>query len=72
MKNENKEKMNQTSVTKQAQDFLNQIEQIIEEKLKKISRTESAIVFKTNNDGTVDVYLPPNKKSIFTKIQNQI
>lgn len=31
----------------------------------------SAIVNKVNEDGTVDVYFPPNEESIFTRITNQ-
>ena len=31
----------------------------------------SAIVNKVNEDGTVDVYFPPNEQSIFTRISNQ-
>lgn len=31
----------------------------------------SAIVDQVNSDGSVNVYFPPNKESIFTKISNQ-
>lgn len=35
------------------------------------SQLASAIVNKVNEDGTVDVYFPPNESSIFTRISNQ-
>lgn len=35
------------------------------------SQLASAVVEQVNADGTVNVYFPPNKESIFTKISNQ-
>ena len=33
---------------------------------------DSAVVDSVNTDGTINVYFPPNRDSIFTRISNQI
>lgn len=54
-----------------ADDMLNKIEQCIQDRLKKIPQLETAVVESINTDGTVNIYFPPNNKTIFTKISNQ-
>ncbi|MBR2652715.1 MAG: hypothetical protein IKC22_01100 [Bacilli bacterium] len=49
------------------------IEEIVRAELKKqkIPTFISAIVHSVNQDGTVNVYLPPNKDNIVTKLLNK-
>lgn len=62
---------NQTETTKYAESFLAQIRNMIKQETRSNPRAQGAIVTRVNNDGTVDVYLPPNTSSQFTRIQNQ-
>lgn len=55
---------------KLAKRWLNQINYIIDYKLKKISTVESAIVNTVNKNGTVDIVFPLDN-TVFTNIQNQ-
>ena len=64
-------RINQTNTKKYAEDFLNQIENCINEKLKGQPKIKSAVVSSVNDDQTVNIYFPPDKKNIFTHIQNQ-
>ena len=61
----------QTETNKYAEDFLNKIDDCIDNKLKSQLQLRSAVVKRVNTDGTVDVYFPPNDTNLFTKIQNQ-
>ena len=59
------------NINKYADDLLAKIDACIVERIKNTPQSVSAIVSKVNEDGTVNVYFPPNEKSVFTKIQNQ-
>ena len=59
------------NINKYAEDLLAKIDACIVERIKNTPQLVSAIVSKVNEDGTVNVYFPPNEKSVFTKIQNQ-
>ena len=59
------------NINKYADDLLAKIDACIVERIKNTPQLVSAIVSKVNEDGTVNVYFPPNEKSVFTKIQNQ-
>ena len=59
------------SINKYADDLLAKIDACIAERIKNTPQLVSAIVSKVNEDGTVNVYFPPNEKSVFTRIQNQ-
>ena len=55
-----------------ADDMLNRIITTVKAEIRKDSpRIETAIVQNINQDGTVDVFLPSDPNSIFTRIQNQ-
>lgn len=41
------------------------------EEMKKSTYLDSAIVSSVNDDGTVNVYFPPDNAKIFTRISNQ-
>ena len=52
--------------------MLNRIITTVKAEIRKDSpRIETAIVQNINQDGTVDVFLPSDPNSIFTRIQNQ-
>ena len=61
----------QTEADKYAEQFLLKIEDCINSRLKGQPQLKSAVISNVNEDGTVDVYFPPNKDNIFTRIQNQ-
>ena len=52
----------------------NVIQDIAQEEIKKFGfpTYKAAIVQKINDDGTVDVYLPPNKENLVTNVLNTI
>lgn len=55
-----------------ADEMLNRILQCVTAEIKRTSpRIESATVTNVNNDGTVDVILPREPETEFTRIQNQ-
>ena len=62
-------KINQ--INKDADKMLDRINSCINEKVEKMAKYESAVVSSVNEDGTVNVYFPPNTDKIFTKITNQ-
>lgn len=64
-------KYNQTETNKYAENFLNKINNCIDNKLKTQLQLRSAVVKRVNTDGTVDVCFPPDDTNLFTKIQNQ-
>ena len=51
--------------------FLTQIKNYIDYEINQGVKIDSAVVSRVNTDGTVDIYFPPDKDKIFTKIQNQ-
>lgn len=63
--------MSEINYTAFADELLGKIDKRIDERINNLPCFYSGIVDNINIDGTVDVYFPPNKKSIFTKIQNQ-
>lgn len=56
---------------KMADEFLQRIEDYINVKLENGPTVKPAEISKVNLDGTVDVFFPPDKDKLFTKIQNQ-
>ena len=56
---------------KKADEFLQRIEEYINLKFESMVTVRPAQISKINSDGTVDVFFPPDKNKIFTKIQNQ-
>lgn len=54
-----------------ADEMLNKIEACIQERMKKIPSLETAVVDSVNTDGTINIYFPPNRESVFTRISNQ-
>lgn len=51
--------------------LINRINTILTDSLNKSTRIDSGIVNMVNQDGTVDIYFPPDKTKIFTNISNQ-
>lgn len=51
--------------------LINRINTILTDSLNKSTRIDSGIVNMVNQDGTVDIYFPPDKAKIFTNISNQ-
>lgn len=47
------------------------INTVIQESLKTTPRLTGAIIDRVNEDGTVNVYFPPDRDQIFTNISNQ-
>ncbi len=62
---------NDIDYNKLADTLLSRIKEYIDYEISNGVKTDNAIVSKVNLDGTVDIYFPPNKNKIFTKIQNQ-
>ena len=54
-----------------ADDMLNKILQCVREEMKYSVIIDSAVVSSINEDGTVNIYFPPDNNNIFTKISNQ-
>lgn len=67
MRNKNKS----DNYNRYADDMLNKIEACVQERMKKMPSLETAVVDSVNTDGTINVYFPPNRDSIFTRISNQ-
>ena len=67
----NTKNYNQTDVMKQADDFIARINECIEERIKGLPQFRSAVVSNVNEDGTIDIYFPPDKDNQLTRIQNQ-
>lgn len=67
----NTKNYNQTDVMKQADDFIARINECIEERIKGLPQFRSAVVSNINEDGTIDIYFPPDKDNQLTRIQNQ-
>lgn len=61
----------QTEADKYAEQFLSKIDECINSRLKSQPQLKSAVVSNVNEDGTIDVYFPPNNTNVFTRIQNQ-
>ena len=59
------------NINDQADEMLKKITDCIETRLKRLPAIKSAIVKNVNEDGTVDIYFPPDQENVFTRIQNQ-
>lgn len=62
---------NNTDINKMADLFLKQIDTYFNNKFSYLPTYKPAEVLKVNTDGTVDVFFPPDKEKLFTKVQNQ-
>lgn len=62
---------NTNNINDNASQVINIINSIIEDKLKNIVRIDSAIVKRVNDDGTADIYFPPENDVEFTSVSNQ-
>ena len=60
-----------TNFNELSDNLLTQIKNYIDYEINQGVRLDSAIVSKIHTDGTVDIYFPPDKNKIFTKVQNQ-
>ena len=60
-----------TNFNELSDNLLTQIKNYIDYEINQGVRLDSAIVSKVHTDGTVDIYFPPDKNKIFTKVQNQ-
>lgn len=74
----NKNKVYNDNLSSYADEMINTIRTIIKQELTNNGlgntascQLASAIVNKVNEDGSVDVYFPPNTDSVFTRISNQ-
>lgn len=68
----NTSRRHSANINQCADDMLNRIAIMAKDEIKKNTpRIETAIVQNINQDGTVDVFLPSDPNSIFTRIQNQ-
>lgn len=56
---------------KKADEFLKRIQDYIDLKIAESISVKPAEISKVNSDGTVDIFFPPDKNKLFTKIQNQ-
>lgn len=54
-----------------ADSMLTRINECFQDSINGLPKIKSAIVSSVNNDGTVNVYFPPNDKKLFTRISNQ-
>lgn len=69
---ERTERKYSVDISQCADSMLNRIVIAVKDELKKNSpRIETAIIQNINQDGTIDVYLPSDPDSVFTRIQNQ-
>lgn len=51
--------------------MLQRIQAMINENNKKNTKIDSAVIERVNDDGTVDIYFPPDNEKVFTNISNQ-
>lgn len=51
--------------------MLIRINECFQDSIKGLPKIKSAVVSAVNDDGTVNVYFPPNDKKLFTRISNQ-
>ncbi|MBQ7240288.1 MAG: hypothetical protein IJS56_02505, partial [Bacilli bacterium] len=67
-----KKKNNQSgTINEYADVMLGRIKTIVEDTIKKSIKLDSAIIESVNEDGTVDIYFPPDIDKVFTRISNQ-
>jgi len=59
------------SLNSSADKMLNEITSVINNAIKYTPRYSGAIVSRVNENGTVNVYFPPDNNTIFTNISNQ-
>lgn len=62
---------NLNNINNQADEMLKKINECIDSRLKNLPSIKSAIVKSVNEDGTVNIYFPPDENNVFTRIQNQ-
>lgn len=60
-----------SNINIQADEMLKKIEDCVNTAIAKLPSIKTAVVQNVNDDGTVDIYFPPDKENVFTKIQNQ-
>lgn len=60
-----------TNINDNASQMIKFINSIIDDKLKNIVRVDSAIVKRVSEDGTADIYFPPENNVEFTSVSNQ-
>ena len=66
-----KRKLNNVNVANECADsMLNRITDCFKDSLKGVPQIKSAIVNSVNDDGTVNVFFPPNENKLFTRISN--
>lgn len=54
-----------------ADNMLTRINECFQDSIKELPKIKSAVVSAVNDDGTVNVYFPPNNTKVFTRISNQ-
>lgn len=59
------------NINNQADEMLKKIDECISTRLKGLPSIKSAVIKTVNEDGSVDVYFPPDEDHVFTRIQNQ-
>lgn len=59
------------NINDNASQMIKFINSIIDDKLKNIVRVDSAIVKRVSEDGTADIYFPPENNVEFTSVSNQ-
>ena len=59
------------NINNSASQLIKSINTVIDDKLKTALRLDSAIVKRVSNNGTVDIYFPPENNIEFTSISNQ-
>lgn len=59
------------TVNEYADVMLNRIKTIVEDVIKRSIKLDSAIVESVNENGTVNIYFPPDADKVFTRISNQ-
>ena len=62
---------NTNNINNSASQLIKSINTVIDDKLKTVLRLDSAIVKRVGNNGTVDIYFPPENNIEFTSISNQ-
>ena len=59
------------NINNSASQLIKSINTVIDDKLKNIVRVDSAIVKRVSEDGTADIYFPPENNVEFTSVSNQ-
>ena len=61
----------QKSVNNCADSMLNRITECFKDSLKGIPSVKSAVIDSVNEDGSINIFFPPNEDKLFTRISNQ-